>query len=125
MHPRTVGDLLDGPLTKRTLFELKTRSLRKGVWFRALSRIERGLVDLTMRWVDRVRNDTMARVLLRILEKLALALEQGMARILGAGRLLALKASTIAVEWGNDDAYAWRFERAFWICLGRSVTVRV
>ena len=115
-----IGYLLNGPLTKRTLFELKSRSLRKGVWFRTLSRIERGLVDLTMRWVDKVRNGTMARVLLRILEKLALALEHGMARILGTGRLLALKASETAVEWGNEDAYYWRYERTFWVCLGRS-----
>ena len=115
-----IGDLLEGPLTNRTLFELKTRSLRKGIWFRVLSRMERGFVDLTMKWVDKVRNSTMAKVLLRILEKLVLALEQGMAKILRSGRLLALKASETAMEWGNTEAFAWRFERAFWICLGSS-----
>ena len=81
--------------------------------------MERGLVDLTIRWVDRVRNAAMARVLVRILRKLARALETGMARVLVAGRELALKASVLAVGWGNRQAYAWRFDRTFWIGLAR------
>jgi hypothetical protein len=101
--------------------DIRTRSLRKRIWFRVLDRIERGLVDLTIRWVDKVRNGTMARVLLRILKKLAQALEQRMARILWVGRALAGRASRIAVGWGNSDAYTWRFEREFWIGLARAI----
>jgi hypothetical protein len=82
--------------------------------------MERGLVDLTIRWVDRVRNRTMAKVLLRILEKLTHALKQGMAQVLAIGKGLALKASRLAVEWGNDQAISWRFEREFWIGLARA-----
>jgi hypothetical protein len=119
LHSGLVGDLLEGPLTRRVLVDLKTRSLRRRVWYRVLDRVERGLVDLTIRWVDRVRNGTMARVLLRILRKLAQALEQGMARVLAVGRELALRASELAVGWGNEEAYAWRFDEAFWRGLAR------
>ena len=119
MHSDLSKDLFDGPLTKRVLLDLRTRSLRKRVWYRALDRIERGLVDLTIRWVDNVRNCTMARVLLRILGKLVQALEHGMAQVLTVGRELALKASELAVRWGNTQAYTWRSDRVFWFGLAR------
>ena len=119
MHSDLSKDLFDGPLTKRVLLDLRTRSLRKRVWYRALDRIERGLVDLTIRWVDNVRNCTMARVLLRILGKLVQALEHGMVRVLTVGRELALRASELAVRWGNTQAYTWRSDKVFWFGLAR------
>ncbi len=119
LHSDLSKDLFDGPLTKRVLLDLRTRSLRKRVWYRALDRIERGLVDLTIRWVDNVRNSTMARILLRILGKLVQALEHGMAQVLTVGRELALKASELAVRWGNTQAYTWRSDRVFWFGLAR------
>jgi len=117
---RRIEDLLNRPLTRVVLIDLKTRSLRKRIWFRVLDRVERGFVDLTIRWVDKVRNGTMAKVLLQILGKLALALEHGMARVLDIGMKLALRASQYAVEWGNHQAHAWRFDRTFWIGLARA-----
>ncbi len=119
MHSDLSKDLFVGPLTKRVLLDLRTRSLRKRVWYRALDRIERGLVDLTIRWVDNVRNCTMARVLLRILGKLVQALEHGMVRVLTVGRELALRASELAVRWGNTQAYTWRSDKVFWFGLAR------
>ncbi len=77
--------------------------------------MERGLLDLTMRWVGEVKSRTMTRVVIRILLKLAQAMEQGIGRVLAVGRDLALRASVLAVQWGNDQAYHWRFDRAFWL----------
>ena len=102
------------------MVDLKTRSLRRRVWFRVLDRIERGLVDLTIRWVDNVRSGAMAKVLLRILAKLELALIQGLARVLHVGKGLALRASELSVAWGNAAAYEWRFDKTFWLGLGRA-----
>src|SRR5712692_449103 len=116
-----VRALLEKPLTSETIAGLKTRALRRRVWYRALDRIERGLLDLTIRWVDKVRSGLMARVLLRILVKLAQAMEQGMAKVLTAGRELALRASVLAVGWGNVQAYAWRFDESFWRALGLGI----
>jgi hypothetical protein len=113
----TVEDSLARPLTRQVLLDLKARSLRRRVWYRVLDRMERGLVDLTIRWVDKVRNRTMTSVLLRILGKLAQAMQQGMVRVLAVGRELALRASEWAVRWGDRDAYAWRFDKSFWIGL--------
>ena len=109
---------LHSPLTGRTIAGLKTRALRKRVWYRVLDRIERGLLDLTIRWVDNVRSGRLTETLLRILVKLARAMEQGMSRVLVVGRELALQASVFGVRWGNDLAYAWRFDESFWRGLG-------
>ncbi|HLC11543.1 MAG TPA: hypothetical protein VJL56_06845 [Candidatus Bathyarchaeia archaeon] len=97
---------------------LKIRGLRRRVWFWALDRMERGLVDLTIRWVDKVRSGRMTETLMRILEKLAQALETGMGRVLGRGRELALRASSLAVGWGNSQAYAWRHDESYALALG-------
>jgi hypothetical protein len=111
--------VLDSPLTGRKLAGLKTRALRKRVWYRVLDRVERGLLDLTIRWVDNVRSGRLTEMLLGILVKLARAMEQGTARVLLVGRELALRASVLAVRWGNMDAYSWRFDREFWLGITR------
>jgi hypothetical protein len=111
-----------GPITREVLVGLKTRGLRRRVWYWALDRLERGLVDLTIRWVDKVRSGRMTETLMRILEKLAMALETGMGRVLARGRLLAAKASELAVGWGNRSAYSWRFETAFANALGHGIS---
>jgi hypothetical protein len=65
----------------------------------------------------------MAKVLLRILAKLELALMHGMARVLVAGKELALRASELSVAWGNVIAYEWRFDKTFWLGLGRAAKI--
>lgn len=85
--------------------------------------MERGLLDLTIRWVDKVRNQTMTKVLLRILEKLSRAMNQRMAQVLTVGKRLALRASELAVEWGNSGAYSWRLDESFWQGLVASKSV--
>jgi hypothetical protein len=114
--------LLEGPITREVLIGFRTRGLRRRLWYSTLSRMERGLVDLTIRWVDKVRSGLMAETLLRILVKLALALETGMERVLGRGRVLAVRASELAVGWGNSAAFSWRFETAFANALGHGIT---
>src|SRR2546428_3537579 len=99
---------LDGPIALEVLVGLKTRGLRRRLWYSTLSRIERGLVDLTIRWVDKVRSGRLTETLVRILAKLAMALETGMGRVLMRGRILAMKASELAVGWGDRSAYSWR-----------------
>src|SRR2546426_12660566 len=113
---------IEGPITREVLVGLKTRGLRRRLWYCTLSRLERGLVDLTIRWVDKVRSGRLIETLVRILAKLAMALETGMGRVLARGRILAMKASELAVGWGNGSAFCWRFERAFVDALGHGIT---
>ncbi len=109
------------PLTRAVIVGLKTRALRRRVWFRALDCIERGLVDLTIRWVDTVRSGRLAQVLVRILEKLLWALESRMVGATVRGRILAAKLSELAVGWGYVASYEWRFDLGFQRSLGLGV----
>ncbi len=110
-----------GGLTKEFLVRVRTRALRRRVWFRVLSRMERGLVDLTIRWVDKVKSGRLARVLVRILVKLVRALESRMVGAVGRGRVLADWLSRLAVGWGDSAAYEWRFDLGFQRSLGLGV----
>jgi len=113
--------LLEEPITRGVLVDLKTRGLRRRLWYSTLSRLERGLVDLTIRWVDKVRSGRMTETLVRILAKLAQALETGMGKVLGKGRILAARASELAVKWGNVSAYSWRYEHGFCRAIGLGI----
>jgi hypothetical protein len=44
-----------------------------------------------------------------------------MARVLVVGRELALRASVLAVRWGNVEAYSWRFDREFWLGISKDL----
>jgi hypothetical protein len=35
------------------------------------------------------------------------------------GRELALRASVLAVRWGNVEAYSWRLDRGFWLGIAK------
>ena len=50
-------------LSTKDLSEAKKSALRRGVWFRSLSRVERGIIDLTVRYVDNVKSSKLAKVL--------------------------------------------------------------
>src|SRR5712664_4898053 len=115
-------EILKEPITREVLVGMRTRGLRRRLWYTTLSRMERGLVDLTIRWVDKVRSGRMTETLMRILAKLAMAMETGMGRVLGRGRVLASRASELAVGWGNSAAFYWRFETAFANALGHGIT---
>jgi len=112
---------VERPLTRELIVGVRTRALRRGIWFRVLDRVERGLVDLTIRWVDRVKSGRLAQVLVRILEKLARAMEDRMVRVLEKGRTLAFRLSDLAVSWGDPTAYSWRFDGNFQRHLGSGV----
>ena len=52
------------------LNETKKHALRRGVWFKALNRVERGIIDLTVKYVDNIKSTKLAKVLTAIIEKL-------------------------------------------------------
>jgi hypothetical protein len=96
------------------LVEAKRAALRCGVWFRALNRVERSVLNLTVRWVDRIRSAMLAKVVTAILIKLKLAMENAVDRtVRTVGRSLALKNSRIALRWGNSSAAEWAEDSAF------------
>jgi hypothetical protein len=101
-------------LRKEKLLKLKLKAIRCGVWFRALSRIDRVLVDLTIKVADRVRSFTLAKILFSVVRKLEDAFEGRVFRVLrDVGLPLARKLSLFAQNWGNSFAKNWASDTSF------------
>jgi len=92
----------------------KKFALRRGIWYRTLSRVERGVLDLTARYVACIKSTKLANVVTAILEKLKLASESMVDRLVRTvGFSLAQKISTVAVGLGNRSATRWAVDAEF------------
>ena len=99
--------------------KIKTRALRQRVWFKAVSRVERGIVDLTIRCVERVRSPVLVRAVFGIVSKILKALREGfMERAEKVGRKAVGKLCVIAERWGNESCSVWKRDEGFVRFLG-------
>ncbi len=100
--------------SRRDLANVKTRALRRGLWYRALTTTERACIDRVMRLVDQVRSRLLANVIVSVLKKLEEAMENQVSRLMReVGRDLAKKISCVATEWGNKSAAQWAEDHGF------------
>jgi len=100
--------------TSTFLTSFKRRALRKGVWFRALDGLERGILSLAACVVDRVESAVLGVELTKILGKLRDAMSSGFARRMReTGFARARKIAFQAVSWGFDAAREWADDRGF------------
>jgi hypothetical protein len=102
-------------LNKKQLVKLKLRAMRSGVWFRALRRIDRVLINLTIKVAPyTVRSVALARNLLSVMKKLEGLLESSLSRVMReVGFPLAQKVSSLAQKWGNPSASEWSSDLSF------------
>ena len=93
---------------------LKRRALRKGVWFRVLSPIERSIYDLTMRAVRTIKSGKLLKAIKVIMDKLREALESPVSILSRTvGRQLAIKIACVAYSWGHSEARGWASDEHF------------
>ena len=101
-------------LSVGAIADAKKLALKRKVWFRSLNRVERGILDLTVRYVDNIRSSKLAKVVTAILEKLRMTIESLADKLVRTvGLSLARKISIIAVSWGNRSAFGWAEDRSF------------
>jgi len=106
-------------LTSQGLMKIKTNALRRKVWFKALSRVERSIIDLTIRCVEIVRSNALIKTLLTILDKLLKTLEEDyLKKMETIGREIAERICEIASKWGNPHAWLWKYDLRFVRFLG-------
>lgn len=106
-------------LSRSDLLLLRKSALRRGVWFRALSLIERGVINLTISCVKKANNGILVRLLLRIVNQLKAAIRSGFFfRLELTGRRIAEERSKIGVRWGNKEASKWAVDPGYWRFLG-------
>ena len=95
-------------LNKAQLIKLRLKAIRAGVWFRALPRIDRVLVDLTIKVASNIRSFTLAKNILAVTRKLEGLLESSLLRAFReVGLRLAQKLGSLAQRWGNSSAESW------------------
>ena len=101
-------------LNRTQLVKLRLKAMRSGVWFKALRRIDRVLIDLTIKVVGNVRSVTLAKSILALARKLEGIMESRLSRALReVGLPLAQKLSVLAQKWGNTSAKSWASASSF------------
>lgn len=99
--------------------KIRSRALRTRVWFRALSKVERAIVDLTIKCVEKVRSNVLARTISTIVNKLMESLEEDfMTRAEMIGYKVAEKLYIIGERWGNKACSTWKCDKCFVKFLG-------
>jgi len=113
----------EGPrvIVKQDLLQMRTRALRLNLWFRVLSKIERSIVDLTLKCVERIRSSVLEATITNILDKIVQALAcRFITKADDTGRKVAEKLCETAKKWGNKNASTWKNDTVFIRFLGIS-----
>ncbi len=101
-------------LEKAELLKLRTKAMRSGIWFKALQRIDRVLVNLTITVASNIRSQTLAKSILIITRKLHELLENKLSNTMKSiGFPMAKKLSMFAQKWGNRKAQEWQRDLSF------------
>ena len=99
---------------KTQLSKLKKKAIRSGVWFKALHRIDRALLDLTIIVVENIHSAKLTKSILMLTKKLEYFMKSDFSRKIEAiGSSLAQKISLDAQKLGNASAYKWAFDSSF------------
>jgi hypothetical protein len=108
MPRNRLRDVDSGFLGKTQLLKLKLKAMRSGVWFRSLPRIDRILVDLTIKVAGNVRSFTLAKNILTVIRKLENIMESRFLRaVKEIGFPTARRICLVAQKWGNVTAKKW------------------
>ncbi len=100
--------------TRDFLVSVKRKSLRRGIWFKALSSLDRGYYNLVCTVVNRVRSEAVACEVMVIMIKLRDALKSDFVRLVeSCGVKRAWKASDRAMRWDNRGALEWKGDIGF------------
>ena len=100
--------------SRSELVKIKIRAIRSGVWFKALSQIERAQLDLTIRVVEKVRSYLLRRLLASIVRKIHEALESPIRRLMREiGAALARRVCAAAERIGCKKAWKWAKDKGF------------
>ena len=94
--------------TRDFLISVKRKALRKGVWYRSLDGIERGILSLAARVVDRVCSAVLGVELVKIIARLRDDFKGEFVKRMETFGFMRIKEIVgLARLWGNDVAGIW------------------
>jgi hypothetical protein len=106
-------------LTKEGLLKTKLKALRTGVWFSNLSRVERAIVNLTIKCVEEIHSDVLAKTISDIVGKILTSLPQNfVSEAQRVGREIAETLCTAGQKWHSSQATRWKCDIRFHRFLG-------
>lgn len=101
------------------LIDVRKKALRQGLWFQAIDSKQRGIVNLTIRYISSIKSNILGLTLQNIFLTLVKALRQGfLNKFYCSGQKLAESMSEAAYSWGNKYALNWKYDTSYIICLG-------
>jgi hypothetical protein len=100
--------------TSTFLTEVRRKALRRGVWYGALDRVERGILSLAAQVVERVESVVLGVELVKIIGKLNDAMRSGFVRHMRSfGVRRAREIRDQAVGFGYSGARGWLWDQGF------------
>ena len=94
--------------TRDFLISVKRKALRKGVWYRSLDGIERGILSLAARVVERVDSAVLGVELVKIIAKLRDDFKGEFVKLMETFGFRRIKEIVgMAQLWGNYTAGTW------------------
>ena len=107
-------------ITRQDLARIKSRALRTRMWFKALSKVERAIVDLTIKCVENIRSTVLAKTITAIIDKILQFFEEDfITRAEKVGHEIAERLCAIGERWGNKACSTWKYD----MCLIRFLGV--
>ncbi|MBT7913298.1 hypothetical protein HN588_05260 [Candidatus Bathyarchaeota archaeon] len=95
-------------LTQGFLVKIRKQAIRKRVYYRALDRLERGILDLSSRLLDSAKNVVLLQQLYEIVMKLEEALKGRLQRHMESfGLRRGTEIIMQAVKFGYREAVGW------------------
>ena len=95
------------------LLGLRRKAIRRRAWF-SLDSLDRGIINLVTRVVDRVESSVLGIVLVKIVKRLRDAMRSEFARLMeSSGLRMAWESAKRAVEWGYEAAGEWARDVGF------------
>jgi len=105
-------------LTNHLLLKIKRKAIRLKAWYK-LNNIERAIIDLTIKCVDKIKSIKLKNIILKILNKIKEAIENDfLNKIYENGLKEIIKIIKIAYSWGNKNSLEWIKDKNFIFYLG-------
>jgi len=105
-------------LNKSLLIRIKHKAIRLKAWYK-LNNIERAIIDLTIKCVDKIKSIKLKNVILKILNKIKEAIENDfLNKIYENGLKEIIKIIKIVYSWGNKNSLEWIKDKSFIFYLG-------
>lgn len=106
-------------ITRQDLERIKLRAVRTRLWYRILSKVERAIIDLTIKCTDKVRSNVLAATISTIISKILLSSKESfMTKAEKIGNEIAQKLGAIGERWGNASSCDWKRDKCFARFLG-------